>query len=100
MYLPVRELGIDLVHHLNHVPGGDFLGVLVAREIRTAIRAGCVTEQALLSERPGKCHHRRANIGIRRQHFQILRGGRSLPLGRVLRRSGEENEGDYHQKYG
>lgn len=64
VYLPVGELGINFVHHLDHVAGGDLLRVFIARHITLHM-----AEKTLLSQSAGKPHHRCADIRILRQNL-------------------------------
>src|SRR3982751_6370722 len=64
--LPVGELGVDVVYHLNHLAGHELLGILVAR-----IVALHVAEVALHAERTTHSAHHRAHL-ILFEDFEIL----------------------------
>ncbi len=73
MHFAVRELGVNLVHHLNHVASRDLFRVIITRKI-----IHNMAKSALLSESSPKGAHGFANIRIRRKDFQVL--GRWRPL--------------------
>ena len=85
MHLTVGKLSIDVIHQLDHVARGGFLRVLIAGEIALHMAKG-----ALLTEGCPECAHRGANVGIRRQHLQILRRAHAFFLGRILWRRSQQ----------
>lgn len=68
MRFPIREFGIDVLRHGDHMPRDLFRMLFVARKI-----ALYVAEVAFLPERYGERAHGRNQILVCRQQLQILR---------------------------
>ena len=76
MTLAVRERGVDVGCDAEHVPRHILLRIVVAGEI-----AGNVAVGALNAERCAERSHRLLDIGVGRQHSEILwRSGRRRRL--------------------
>src|SRR4051794_10273783 len=90
--LPVGELGIDVVNHLDHLAGHEFLGILVARVI-----ALHVAEVALHAERTTHRAHHRSYLLLFEdlEVLMRLRSASSSLLRSILSADGDRRQEQY-----
>jgi hypothetical protein len=90
MHFAIGELGVDVVHHLDHEARRGLLRVFVAGEIRWHVAEATVLTK---TKRGGEGTHGRNEIAIRRQDFQVLWSRHPLFLRRILWRCNQQKKG-------
>jgi hypothetical protein len=90
MYFAIGELGVDVVHHLDHEARRGLLRIFVAGEIRWHVaEATVLTQTKRGSVRP----HGRNQIAIRGQDLQVLGSRHPFFLRWILWRCSQQKQG-------